>query len=69
MKYIKLEWPEIQDYMEHPEYDKECYFDPNKNCWFIPEQWTEWLDEKISFEMYESDMIDNWEAVGGNLEE
>lgn len=39
MKYIKVEWPEIQDYMDNPGYPEECYFDPQKNCWFIPEEW------------------------------
>jgi len=39
MKYIKVEWPEIQDYMNNPKYSEECYFDPDKNCWFIPEDW------------------------------
>ena len=39
MKYIKVEWPEIQDYMERSDYKEEVYFDPNKNCWFIPENW------------------------------
>ena len=38
-KYIKVEWPEIQDYMDNPEYPEECYFDPQKNCWFIPDTW------------------------------
>jgi hypothetical protein len=39
MKYIKVEWPEIQDYMSNPEYNEECYFDPRKNYWFIPDYW------------------------------
>ena len=39
MKYIKVEWPEIQDYMSNPKYDYECHFDPFNNCWFIPEDW------------------------------
>ena len=39
MKYVKVEWPEIQNYMSNPEYNKECYFDPRKNCWFIPDTW------------------------------
>ena len=39
MKYIKMDWPEIQDYMARPDYPEECYFDPQKNFWFIPEQW------------------------------
>ena len=25
MKYVKVEWPEIQDYMDNPEYPEECY--------------------------------------------
>lgn len=39
MKYIKVEWPEIQDYMDNPNYPEECYFDPEKNIWFVPEDW------------------------------
>lgn len=39
MKYVKIECPEIQYYMGNPEYNEECYFDPKKNCWFIPEDW------------------------------
>lgn len=39
MKYIKVEWPEIQDYMDNPDYPEECFFDPKKNVWFIPEWW------------------------------
>ena len=52
MKYIKVEWPEIQDYMNNPEYDEECYFDPLKNCWFVPESWSLWLEEKTNWEEY-----------------
>lgn len=39
MRYIKVEWPEIQDYMNNPKYSEEYYFDSDKNCWFIPENW------------------------------
>ena len=39
MKYIKVEWPEIQDYMNHPNYQKEVSYDPDKDCWFVPENW------------------------------
>ena len=39
MKYIKVEWPEIQDYMCNPRYSEEVSYDPNKNCWFVPENW------------------------------
>ena len=39
MKYVKIEWPEIQEYMSNPDYNKDCYFDPRNNCWFIPDTW------------------------------
>lgn len=39
MKYIKVTWPEIQDYMNHPDYQKEVSYDPDKDCWFVPENW------------------------------
>lgn len=41
-KYILVEWPDIQDFMEHPRY-KECYFGNSVHeqnitgIWFIPE--------------------------------
>ena len=38
MKYTRVDWPEIQDYMENPDFE-ECYFDSEKNVWFIPEWW------------------------------
>ena len=47
MKYIKVEWPEIQDYMNNPDYPEECYFDPKKNVWFIPEDWEEPCDSNL----------------------
>ena len=52
MKYIRVEWPEIQDYMDNPNYSEECYFDPQKNCWFIPEKWdSDYLELKELKEM------------------
>ena len=39
MKYIRVDWPEIQDYMDNPGWPDEVGFDPKKNCWFIPEDW------------------------------
>jgi hypothetical protein len=41
MRYILVEWPDIQDYMDNPDYPEKCYFDPNKNVWFVPEIWDE----------------------------
>ena len=39
MKYIRVEWPEIQDYMDDKRYSDQIGFDPIKNCWFVPEDW------------------------------
>ena len=44
MKYIKVEWPEIQDYMLYGQMNvvdsqSYIYFDPTNNCWFVPEDW------------------------------
>lgn len=51
-KFIKLDWPEIQAYMDHPEYKKNCYFDPSKNSWFVPEEWISWLENKLDYEKF-----------------
>lgn len=50
MRYILVEWPDIQDYMDNPDYPEKCYFDPNKNVWFIPETWDEeymWIRQQL----------------------
>lgn len=39
MKYIALEWPEIQDYMGRQDYGLLSYYDPQKDVYFIPENW------------------------------
>lgn len=39
MKYIKVEWPDIQEYMDRLDYKEESFFDPMSNVWFIPETW------------------------------
>jgi hypothetical protein len=38
-KYVLVKWPEIQEYMDRSDYPEECYFDPEKDVWFIPEFW------------------------------
>ena len=53
MKYVKVEWPEIQDYMLNPRYKEEVSYDASKNCWFIPENWVPddlGLDSNIEIE-------------------
>lgn len=51
MKYVKVEWPDIQDYMDNPEYPEECYFDPEKNAWFIPDWWETEKELENDFKM------------------
>lgn len=67
MKYVKVDWPEIQDYMGRPDYNENCYFDPRNNCWFIPEVWEEddWrvLQEEID-EEWGGDIGDLDDAIG-----
>lgn len=70
MKYVKIGWPEIQDYMFRPDYLERCYFDPIKNAWFIPEDWEENtpIDEEepeIGTKEY-FDAHDCWDALGGD---
>lgn len=40
-KFIELDWPEIQNYMDNPRYTEEVGFDPQRNKWYIPEEWYE----------------------------
>ena len=62
MKYIKVEWPEIQDYMDNPEYPEECFFDPNKNVWFIPEWWE--AEKELETDFSGGNMGDLEDAMG-----
>jgi len=68
MKYVKVEWPEIQDYMSNPEYNEECYFDPLKNCWFIPEDWEpDYLELKEVKENVFKSLMDDYSKLGGDI--
>ena len=44
-KYVMIDWPDIQQYMEHPNYPEDCYYDPKRDVWFIPETWKDWVEE------------------------
>lgn len=35
--YEKVDWPDIQEFMEDDNYADRVYFDPEKNVWFVPE--------------------------------
>lgn len=45
--YIKIYWPEIQDFMEHPNYKESVYSsmepDSEISIWFVPE----WLYDQV----------------------
>lgn len=40
-KYVLVKWPKIQRYMNNPNYSEDCYYDPQRDVWFIPEDWEE----------------------------
>jgi len=75
MKYIKVGWPEIQDYMDKKDYNENVYYDPRRDCWFIPEIWgetdSEYIarleredEEKALEEYYGGDIGDLEDALG-----
>ena len=35
--YEKVEWPDIQAFMEDKDYEDRVYFDPKESAWFVPE--------------------------------
>lgn len=45
-KYIALEWPDIQAFMDNPKW-KDVGFDPNKNIWFVPEDFFEYNNTEV----------------------
>lgn len=68
MKYIKVDWPEIQDFMFREDFSKASYFDSNKNAWFVPDFWEKLLETdepEYGTEEY-FDRHDCWDAVGGD---
>lgn len=36
-KYIAVEWPEYQIFMEHPRFEKDCYYCPDSSVYFVPD--------------------------------
>ena len=74
MKYIKVEWPEIQDYMLYGQMnvvdsDSYIYFDPTNNCWFVPEDWDPYEEEEPEIGTKEYfDLHDCYDAIGGDWE-
>lgn len=62
IKYILVEWPEIQDYMNREDYGIDSYYDSEKDVYFIPEDWE--LDCR---ESYYDDTEEYWGGDIGDL--
>lgn len=65
MKYIAIEWPEIQDYMSRRDFKENSYFDPTKNVWLIPEAWLDPYADLSDEELKEE--FEYW--CGGDLDD
>lgn len=48
-KYIYVEWPEYQVFMEHPRFEDDCYYCPDSSVYFIPEDLYDEVMEKRMF--------------------
>lgn len=46
-KYIKLDWPEYQEYMEHPKFREDSYYIADCNSYMIPEYIIEDIDRGL----------------------
>lgn len=46
-KYIAVEWPEYQIFMEHPRFREECYYCPDSSVYFIPEDLYNEVEERM----------------------
>lgn len=48
-KYIKEEWPEYQEFMEHPDFYEKCFFCSEDSSYFIPEDLYDEVTYKLQF--------------------
>ena len=47
-KYIGVDWPEYQIFMEHPRFEDECYYCPDASVYFVPEDlYDEVMEERM----------------------
>lgn len=49
VKYICVEWPEYQIFMEHPRFGEDCHYCPDSSVYFIPEDLYEEVTYKLQF--------------------
>lgn len=58
-KYIKLDWPEYQEYMEHPYFREMSYYIADDNSYMIPEKIIEEIDSEHYFpNIYENQNLE-----------
>ena len=48
-KYIKIDWPEYQYFMEYPDFREICFFCAEDNSYFIPEDLYNKVTQKLAF--------------------
>ena len=48
-KYVVVEWPEYQVFMEHPRFSEECHYCPDSNTYFVPEDLYDEIMYKLEF--------------------
>lgn len=48
-KYISVEWPEYQYFMDSPRFKDDCYYCPDANLYFIPEDLYDEVTYKLQF--------------------
>lgn len=61
-KFILVEWPEIQNYMNNSDFSENCFFDPQRNVWFVPDWWED--KEELEDEFSGGDIGDLEDAMG-----
>ena len=49
VKYICVEWPEYQFFMDHQRFRDECYHCPDTNVYFVPEDLYDEVINKLEF--------------------
>lgn len=46
-KYVCVEWPEYQFFMDHPRFEDNCYYCPDSSVYFIPEDLYNEVEERM----------------------
>ena len=49
VKYICVEWPEYQFFMDHQRFRDKCYYCPDTNVYFVPEDLYDEVMNKLEF--------------------